>query len=242
MAINFSNLLTQIKVDLGIYGLALPFDNPDQEMTELIKSRTLVSFSNFFPDVQHVSLDLKDLQLIKGLYQESIYVIPAIFGKRELLGIRKVYPRSLLISSGYYAPYIDSSPDLYEAMMMTQANSDLMSSIAPPFTFKFQAPNLMFLYNISTLYGVVDIDFHITHSENLSTIKTTSYDAFYDLAILDVKNFLYGALKHFKNIQTAYGTITLEIDDWANAATDRKDMIEKWRDVYHMDQEQFYVI
>jgi hypothetical protein len=242
MAVNISTLLTDIKIDLGIYGLVLPFENADQEMVNVIKSRTLGTFSRFFPDDVKISFDLKDLQALKDLYQESIYVIPDVFGDRKILSIRKIFPRSLLISSGYYAPYIDSSPEMYQAMMMTQANANLMSSLSPPFTFKFKEPNIVYLYNVSTMYGILDFEFNMEHSKNLSTIKDTMYETFFDLAILDVKKLLYGSMKHYKTLNTAYGTINLEIDDWANADSERKDMVEKWRDVYHLEQEQFYII
>ena len=92
------------------------------------------------------------------------------------------------------------------------------------------------------MYGILDIEFNLQHADNLSTVKKTMYDSFYELAILDIKNFLFGALKHFRNIQTAYGTITLDIDDWASSANDRKDLLEKWRDVFHLEQQPLFVI
>ena len=242
MAINLSSLLTRVKIDLGIYGLVLPFENPDKEMTSVIKDMTLTTFSNFFPDLKRVSMDLKDLIPIQELYQESIYILPDVFGTREILSIRRINPRSLLLSGGYYAPYIDSTPELYMGMMMAQANADLISAAAPAFTFKFLAPNKLYLYNITTMYGILDIDFNLSHADNLSTVKKSMYDTFYKLVILDMKNFLYGALKHYKNIQTAYGVITLEIDDWAGAASEREDLIEKWRDVFHLEQDVLYII
>jgi hypothetical protein len=92
------------------------------------------------------------------------------------------------------------------------------------------------------MYGMLDIDFNLTHAENLSTVKKSMYDTFYKLVILDMKNFLYGALKHYKNIQTAYGTITLEIDEWAGAAGEREELIERFRDVWHLEQDALYII
>ena len=240
--INLSHLLTRIKIDLGVYGLVLPFENPDKELSNVIRDITLPTFSNFFPDLRREAIELKELEAVKELYQESIYVIPDIFGKREILSIRRVNPRSLLLSGGYYAPYIDSTPELYMGMMMAQANADLISAAAPPFTFKFVAPNLLYLYNITTMYGILDIDFNLSHAENLSSVKKSMYDTFYKLAVLDAKNFLYGALKHYKNIQTAYGTITLDIDDWASAASDREDLIERFRDVFHLEMDALYIV
>lgn len=242
MAISMSNLLKRIKIDLGVYGLVLPFEKPDQELANIVKEVTLPTFSNFFPCPQKLPIDLKDLEIKQDLYQESIYILPDLFAGRDIISIGKVFPRSMLLAGGHYAPYLDSSPEFYQSIMMGQANSDLISAVSPPFTFKFVAPNQLYLYNISTMYGVLDIDFNVEHAKNLSTVKISMYDTISELAIIDIKNFLYGALKHYKNIQTAYGTISLEIDDWANAQSERKDLIERWRDSYHLEQHQIYII
>lgn len=242
MAINMSKLVSRIKKDLGIYGLVLPIDNADEEIAEHIRDTTLETFSNFFPSEERVSLDLATLEVLKDHYQESIYTLPDVFGGRDIISIRRVKPRSLLLSGGYYAPYIDSTPDLYYGLMQGKANADLISSAAPPFTFKFVAPNKLYLYNITTLYGIIDVDFNMAHARNLTTVKKSMYDTIYQLSLIDVKNFLYGFLKHYKTINTAHGTITLEIDDWANAQSEREDLISKWREVYHLEQEQIYII
>jgi hypothetical protein len=95
---------------------------------------------------------------------------------------------------------------------------------------------------MSSMYGEIDIEFAVEHTENLSSIPPTAFESFHELAELDIKIFLYNTLKHYNEIQTAYGTISLKIDDWANAEQDRKDLIEKWRDLYHLDGEVFYII
>jgi hypothetical protein len=159
-----------------------------------------------------------------------------------LLYVKKVEARNKLIGNGYVNPSFDDSIDTYNSLMLTQANANLVSVAAPPITFKFEAPNLLHLYNISSMYGEVDIEFALEHAENLSTIPPTAFESFHELAELDIKRFLYNTLKHYNEIQTAYGTISLKIDDWAQAESDRKDLLEKWRDLYHLDGEVFFII
>ena len=239
---NVSELLTSIKMDLGITGIRLPFENPDKEIFNVIKLKTLKSFSIYLPQIIQLSLDLsRDLKCLKEEYTESIYELPNIYN-REILYIRNIYLHSKLLGNGYIAPIFDGSIDTYNMLMMTKANANLASVAAPPITFKFVPPNKMYLYNVATAYGMLDVDLALQHAENLSTIPETAWDSFYELALVDVKRFLYGFLKHYSEIQSAYGTITLKIDDWQNAESERKEIIEKMKDVYHLEVEPLFII
>jgi hypothetical protein len=229
-------------MDLGIYGLALPFDNPDKVLMDVIKLKTIKFFSPYQPYKMKIELDLKDLQCLKSLYNESVYVIPDIFGDKRILYISRIDPRSKMLGNGYLSPTMDDSVDTYNMLMLGQANANLLSTMAPPITFKFEAPNIMRLYNFATAYGIVEVEFALEHASNLSTILPTSFESFYTLATYDLKMFLYNTLKHYSEIQTAYGTISLKIDDWANAESDRKDLLSQWKDSFHLDVDQFVII
>lgn len=240
---NASQLLTSIKMDLGIYGLRLPFDNGDKALMDVIQLKSLKTFSVFYPQVKLISVDLaKDLQTIKSEYTESRYVLPDVYPGREILYIRRIEPKSKLLGNGFISPTFDGSIETYNMLMMTQANANLASVAAPPITFKFEPPNIMYLYNMATAYGMIDIELAFEHAENLSTIPQTAWESFYELTLLDVKRFLYNTMKHYTELQTAYGNINLRIDEWSNAESDRKELIEKWRDVYHLEAEQFFII
>lgn len=231
-------------MDLGVYGLRLPFDDPDAAMMDVIKLKTLKTFSVFLPQLITVSVDLsKDLETVKEEYTESIYIIPSdLFGDREIMYVRDIYLKSKLLGNGFISPTFDGSIETYNMLMMTQANANLASIAAPAITFKFVAPNKLHLYNVATAYGVVDIEFGVEHADNLSTIPSTAWETFYELALLDIKRFLYNSMKHYNEIQSAYGTINLKIDEWSNAESERKDLIEKFKDVYHLETKQFFII
>lgn len=239
---NLSQLLTSIKMDLGIYGLALPFEKGDQAIVEAIQLRTLTTFSQYAPYVLRVNMELSELICIQNNYEESIYEIPDVFGDRKLLYIRKIDQRNKMLGTNYGGPNFDSSFDTYNALMLGQANADLYQAAQPAFSFKFQHPNLLHLFNTNSFSTQLVMEFAMQHTDNLATIPNTSWESFYDLASLDVKKFLFNALKHYRDIQTAYGTITLKIDDWEGADNERKELIEKWRDLYHLDTDQFIVM
>lgn len=238
---NISELLSSIKMDLGIYALRLPFKDPDSALMDVIKLKTLKTFSIYQPHVISLTFDLSDeLTKLKEEYMESIYVLPDM--GREYIYVRKIMPKSKLLSSGYISPIFDGSPQTMDFLALTQANANLASVAAPPITFKFEPPNKLHVFNLATMYGMIDIEVGVKHADNLSTIAETSWESFLELATLDIKRFLYNNLKHYKELNTAFGTISLQIDDWSNAEGERRDLVEKWKDLYHLDTEQFIII
>lgn len=239
---NMSELFTSIKMDLGLYGIALPFEKENEMLEKTLKLKTLKTFSQFYPHVMRLDLSLNELKVIKSHYNESIYEIPDIFGDRKIMYIRRIDPKSKLLGNGYLNPVIDDSLDMYNGLMMGQAAANLLSTATPPFTFKFLQPNLLYMYNMSTMASELTIEFAVEHFDNLSSIPNTAWQSFYDLALLDIKQFLYGILKRYDSLQTAHGTINLHIDDWSNAESERKELIAHWRDVYHLEGEQFFII
>lgn len=240
--INMSDLLTSIKMSLGIYGFKLPFDEPDKTLANVIRLKSLKTYEQFFPNVKTVSFDLvNDLKCLKDEYTESIYEIPDVYGT-HIIYIRNVFPKNKLLGNGFIAPVFDGTIDTYNSLMMVQATADLASVAAPPITFKFEEPNRMYLYNMATAYGEVEVELAMGHSESLSTIPASQWESFSELATIDVKMFLYNIMKQYNEIQTAYGNINFHIDDWQNAENDRKELIEKYRAIYHLEGEQFFII
>ena len=77
------------------------------------------------------------------------------------------------------------------------------------------------------------------HDKNLVSISPTMEESFRELAILDVKDALYQTMKHYTNINTVFGNVDLKLDEWQQAAGDRKQLLDEWENVYHIDQIAF---
>jgi hypothetical protein len=230
-------------MDLGIYGLALPFPDENKTLMDVLTMKTLKTFSQYYPHVVRLDLDLNnDFKCLKSHYNESIYQIPDVFGDRKIMYIRKVDQNNKLLGNGFLNPIMDESLDMYDSLMMAQAGANLLSTAVPSFTFKYMQPNLLYLYNMTTMANQLTIEFALEHFENFSSIPNTAWGSFEELAVLDIKKFLYGVLKRYDNMQTAIGNIALHIDDWSGADSERKDLLERWKDNYHIDAEQFYII
>jgi hypothetical protein len=61
-----------------------------------------------------------------------------------------------------------------------------------------------------------------------------------ELALLDLKDNLYPTIKQYTDIQTAVGNISFKMDNWENAESDRKELLSRWDDTYHMDHKVLY--
>lgn len=236
---NVSELLTTIKMDLGIYGLALPIDDLDDKIMEVIKLRTIKTYSQFFPHIQKLEINLQELEYTTNNFNQRSYILPDIFGDRRIVSIRDVEQIGRG-TSGYTYPEMNFG--LFEDFALGQANANIASAMSPPTTFEFINPNKLTLYNTYLFNNRVIIEFALEHFSNLQSIPPSQWETFEEWAIVDVKQFLYGILKHYNEIQTAHGTINLHIDDWANANQERKELLEKWRQVYHLDNTNVYYI
>lgn len=242
MYMNISELLTSIKMDLGLVGLSLPIG--DKELLDVIKLKSLRTFSTYFPRIVTVHLKTRELEKLKDSYEESVFVLPDAFGG-PIIGLRDL---EVVDHSTIGTPYM-SNLDLYHDfgfygdIMMAQAEADLASLVTPSFTYKFEEPNIIRLFNA---YQPTDcalrLELKLMHLDNLSSIKTSLFEAFYDLALVDIKRFLYNILKHYENIETAYGSINLRIDEWSSAEADRKDLLNRWGELYHLEEKQYVII
>ena len=87
---NLSQLVTRIKINCGIYAIALPFDNPDEVIADVIKNITLRTFSTYNPCYETFRFDLHSLEKIEKRANYEVYLLPDIFSERELLFVRDV--------------------------------------------------------------------------------------------------------------------------------------------------------
>ena len=60
-------------------------------------------------------------------------------------------------------------------------------------------------------------------------------ESFFELANLDIQNMLYKTMKHYTDISSAYGNISLKLDEWQNAKSEREQLVNQWKSNYHMD-------
>lgn len=247
MLYTLSELVTDIKMDLGIYSIALPVENLDREIAEVIKLRTLRTFSEFLPHVFDITINLDEVEHLPttNKFARTAFILPDIFGNRQIVRVEDVIPDitglgANLVPNEYFAGGV--SQNHIESLLLTRSMANLQSTMVSGATFKFVSPNVLELYNYSVSSRRVRVTIAVSHMDNLSTIPASQTNTFHKLALIDVKRYLYSMLKHHKDMQTPIGNISLQIDDWADATSERMEFIEQLKELQHLESTPIYVI
>ena len=246
--INISKLISSIKLDLGLVAMATPFDNLDELIREIIVIRTIPVFDELHPYIVTLQIDTNELDMVEKRSESTVYRLPDVFGNAQIMMITHMEP--LYDNDRYSHDYNTSlfsygvTPCIYgyQELMLAQAQANMLSTAAKGITFQFIAPNMIEIFSGYAMGNTYRLSVAITHADNLSTIPATCYGSFLKLATLDVKNYLYNTLIHYENLSTAYGQLSLNIDRWSNAEDDRRALIEKWEQTYHLDLSNIYFI
>lgn len=244
--INISKLITSIKLDTGLMSMASPFENLDELLRDIIVIRTLPVFNELAPYKVPLQIDINELEVVENKVDSTVYTLPDVFGDAEIMMITGIEPSYDDFTSRNMYSY-DTSVFAYgfpcycsyQDMILMQAQANMMSSASKGVTINFIPPNMIEIFSSYGLTNNYRLTVCLSHSENLSTIPSTCYTSFLKLATLDVKAYLYNSLIHYDQLQTAYGQLSLNIDRWSGAEDDRRSLIEKWEQTYHLDLTEY---
>ena len=101
-------------------------------------------------------------------------------------------------------------------------------------TFRFDPPNKLIIYNGWT-GGSYRIEVGMLHDPSLSTIPPGAMTHLRQLAVLDIEEYLYNKMKRIQDLDTGVGTINLRIDNWENAASEKRDLLREWDESVNID-------
>lgn len=239
---NMSNIITRIKLSLGLMAIATPFENIDETILTILQDITIPDFSLYNPCRDRLQLKTSDLERLEKTDQYEVYLLPD-FKNRKLLYVFDVtYDDSCLSGLGYYGGGMPlMTGNVINQTMLANAGAHLISTMMPKMTFKFECPRKLYLYNIYSSSSIV-LDLGFEHDKSLASIPETCRDSFIQLAMLDVKSNLYPTLKMYSELNTAIGNINLKLDEWSNAESARDELINRWADTYHLDMTPLYYI
>lgn len=237
---NMSSLLTRIKGKLGLYTLALPFDNVDAVLSEYIVNVTIPVFSVYCPVKEKFVCNVKDLEMLEHNDSYQTFMLPD-WKYKKIFDVEDVeYDNSMMSGVGYSAnAALFNNNSLLQQAMLGQAGVNITRSMIPKLTFEYHEPRTLRIYNLFNSCRLV-LSLLCQHHPSLVTIPTTASESFYKLALLDIKDFLYNTMKHYDEIETAFGRISLKTGDWQNAEQDREALIDKWDDTFHLDRTTIY--
>lgn len=243
---NQNLMMRRLKRDIGIYGIALPLKGISLEeyIMEIIEDTTIPVFSVFCPVKDEFSIDLNVCrrQGVKknprgGRERCELFIIPeTLLNGRSLYGIQDVeYDDSYASATTAPVYYQPNMVNVFGEIMVANAEKDILDEMINPVSHDFVWPKRLYIYDAImsshiVCYGLWE------HDKNLQTITPYQQESFFELAILDVEAALYQLMKHYNNgFDSPGGNVPLNIDDWANAKQERKDLIKEWEDIYQVD-------
>lgn len=231
----------RLKRGIGIYGIALPIEDVDQFMKDIVEDTTLPVFSIYHPRYEEVTASTtefkRDANIPHGACDK--YILPQrLFEGREVLFVRNVeYAAGL---DEYYTRYpggnfMTTGGSYFEDLMLANAQKPIMDMMVNKITFKYEHPRKLYIYD-ALLSSQLVITLACEHDTSLQSIEPTAAESFYQLAELDIMDALWNIVKNYEEMGGAYDRIALKIDEWKAAKEKREQLLKEWDEVYMLDQ------
>lgn len=238
---NLSEVITELKLQLGLMAITLPFKDDMDIFKYVIENITLKYYSLDQPYYEKIELNLGDLEKIKETSDSTTYILPNVFNNRKILFIRDIEYAEVNVHGYPYYGGVPLRAGTIQDNILANAGNNLSSAIVPRLTFEYKPPRELTLWNVIHSSTIV-VEFAFEHDKNLSSIPDTCRESFMELALLDMKVVLYNSLKHYDQIPSAFGSIQLKIDEWASAESERKDLLKQWGELYILDVANFVYV
>ena len=237
---NLSRIVSVLIKQFGLYLVALPFKNeitgepspPEVIVKDILKTVTIPMFSQYQPWIRTGKGDLASMKVIDK--KNCIYELPSYLTITPVMYIVDIH-MPFMNTRGTFG-------DISPAYGINRSVSGVVSSMAYMMlagqmraepSFEFIPPNQVQMCGFPKT--IVTFELACEHEPNGETIPAGCYQSFLDLATLDLKEFLWNNLKHWDKIPSAFGTVDLKIDEFQSASGDKKALLEKWDDIFHLD-------
>lgn len=237
MFYNFSEFLTQVKEDIGIKDLPLPVD--DIELTKRFNTSALREFSVRYPKISEAWVTTSDaLDLSHRNLDGSVcYTIPyKYYAGTQILYVISINSSGYGAGSNMYMPNVilGSGDMVIESIADIKMAAAIGSMMCHAPTFRFDYPDKLWIYNGWTA-GSYRVELALMHDPSLSTIPPSAMTHLRQLAVLDTEEFLYNKLKRIDELDVGVGNIKLKIENWENAAQEKRDLLKEWDEYVNLD-------
>jgi len=227
---NLSEFFTTVKEEVGIADLPLPVS--DEKLLDHFKRTTLVDFSIAYPRIESCYVSDDDLvNRVQNSYNSFYeYKIPKwVYDGTCILSISNFEVTRPNGYSDFFIPNANwASPDaVIAAMADVRMAAGVASAMSKAPTADFHKPDKIRVFN-GWAGGIYEVELLLKHDDSLVTVPEGSFYSLRELATLDMQAYLYKKLKRKNNQDLGVGSSDLKIDDWANAESDRKELVKEW--------------
>ena len=161
--------------------MALPFENLDKMIVDIIQEFTVPIFSIYVPDKKISTVNAKEsFKVLNQTTSHTTYLLPD-FKEPKLLYVFDMYNNEdALTNLGYYAgtiPFSMTEGSLMGEMMLSNMTARMINAAVPKLTFDFEPPRTLKVYN-AFWTNTFTIEWGFEHSKSLNTIyKNEFYSA-----------------------------------------------------------------
>jgi hypothetical protein len=243
-----SEIITLCKQNMGIRDLPQPVT--DEELQWRLIHSALKEFSQRYPYTARFLIGEKD-RLCKPYVgvptnhtnsYSRVYKIPKQFYQEHT--IIDVPFVEIQRPNGYndlYVPQgmIGDPASILMGMASIQAVGAMARQMTHSLTWDFKQPDILIMYN-GWAGGTYEIELAMDHDPSLSTIPPGAYSTFVQLCQYDLMEYLYQKLKRIQNLDLGVGSIELKIDDWADAASNKRELLKEMDETCALDMQHIY--
>lgn len=239
---NLSQCISSIILSLGLHTITLPFTDsgtktptPTEKVIQnVLVKRTIPEYSEFQPWMREGEINVTQLQAVDE--RKGIYLLPAWLTQTPVKYVADVHMpfHNQRGTFGDIAPAYGINRSV-QGVATSQAYMMVAGQMRAEPTFDYLGNNKIRLYGWPKT--IIEIRVACQHLPNGESIPDSCYDSFMELAELDVQVMLYNNLKMYDGIPSAFGEIKLHSEDYQNASSDRKALLDQWRDTFYVDDD-----
>lgn len=243
---NISDCINDIKLSHGLNTIALPYNQPVEEVLANIIKMSVRTFSRIKPWIRECMCLRKDLvEKFPGSGELGIYLLPAELTTTEVstayaeyitdqrsaeVNVNAFTVGSPFVGFGSYYPQ-----DILDAVSTGAAINKYAGVTSQPQTSEWLGFNTIKLHHIPK-DACIRFVAECQHDLTGETIPESQAESFMRLATLDVERTLYAQLKNQINVGSAYKETLLKIEEWAGAEAARNELVKEWTQTFHLDQ------
>lgn len=237
---NMSRTVSFLKMMLQQHQITFPFKDEstgaqipaENVIYNVLSTMTIPMYSQFVPWKRTCIGDLSKMECLDQ--SRSLYRLPKEITDTPILYVIEIKP-PFNNSRATLGSYVQSRIFSYSAQATATAMGYRMAAgqMRHEPSWELAEGDTIYLYG----WPRIPLQFTVAceHLPNGETIPPGCFDSFTQLAQLDLEVFTYNALKNYEGLPSAHGQVSLGIQDWAQSKSERENLLEKWRDTYHLD-------
>lgn len=243
---NISTVISDMKLQLGLQTIALPFDKPVELVMKEVLEGCIRTFSHYKKAEKSCIESVNNLRYANETEKKvGIFYIPSqlcttmvhdVYAqpvsdnwRRGETSTNAFTVGSPMVGFGSYYPQ-----DILNAVLTGAAVNKFAGVTNNPQTSEWLGYNRIRLYNFPTNATVLFVA-KCDHELTGETIPESQVEGFKKLAELAIKKTIYNNVKNINNLGSQFKDIQLKIEEWSGASEAYDNLLKEWEGVAHLD-------